>query len=259
MAGYIKLHRSIEENEFYFSERFTKAQAWVDLLLLANHRPNTMFVRGVEIQIETGQLARSQITLAKRWKWNRRTVKQFLNMLEKRQMIHTRLSNITTIISILNWPLYQGDAQQTAHQNAQQSNTRMHTNKNDKNDKKVVPPIPPEINTPEFQGIWDSYRQHRREMRKPLTQNAEMLALKKVLKFSRGDPKIAIEIVAESVSNGWQGLFELKGQNGIHKQGNRQTEQIRRATFTHGEAEVNRLRDFEETMRERDRERSERS
>lgn len=57
MQGWIKLHRQIQENEFYFSERFTKVQAWVDLLLLANHKPATLYIRGVEMRLLPGQLA----------------------------------------------------------------------------------------------------------------------------------------------------------------------------------------------------------
>lgn len=135
--GWIKLHRQIVENELYFTERFSKMQAWIDLLLLANHKQRTIFIRGVEIQLNTGELAYSMQSLGKRWKWNKRTVKGFLNWLENRQMIHTKISNVTTIVSILKYADYQESAPQSAHQNAPQSNTRMHTDKNDKNKKKI--------------------------------------------------------------------------------------------------------------------------
>ena len=84
MIGYIKLHRQITENEFYFSERFTKSQAWIDLLLLANFKPNTIFIRGIEVKTNPGELCYSQLSLSKRWKWNIKTVNKFLMMLENR-------------------------------------------------------------------------------------------------------------------------------------------------------------------------------
>ena len=133
MEGYIKLYRQIIESEFYFSERFTKQQAWIDLLLLATHKERTVYLKGIEINLKPGQLFHSQVTLAKRWGWNRKTVKKFLNTLKNREMVDTKETNITTIISIKKWHLYQVDGQQ----NGQQRDSGVDTNKNVKNVKNV--------------------------------------------------------------------------------------------------------------------------
>jgi len=132
MEGWISMHRKITENEFYFCERFTKIQAFIDLLILANHKPSTFFVRYNEVALKRGELGYSIETLAIRWKWNKRTVKKYLNMLQKREMIHYRTSKITTIISIKNYEFYQNGARQ----NTPQSIHRVHTYNNDKNIKK---------------------------------------------------------------------------------------------------------------------------
>lgn len=129
MQGWISLHRQIMNNEFYFSERFTKTQAWIDLLLLANNKPATLFIRGNEIKLKRGELGYSIKTLAKRWKWNERTVDKFLQMISKRQMIHYRKSPITTIICIKSYDFYQSNTEQ----NTAQSKNRIHTNNNDNN------------------------------------------------------------------------------------------------------------------------------
>jgi len=107
VEGWISLHRQVMENEFYFSEKFTKAQAWIDLLLLANHKPTTIFIRGIEIKMNPGDLCYSQLSLAKRWKWNFKTVKKFLDILRKRDMINYSGGKLTTVISIINWSKYQ--------------------------------------------------------------------------------------------------------------------------------------------------------
>ena len=132
MEGWIKLHRQITDNKLWFCERFTKAQAWIDLLLLANHNPSTFFVRGNEVILKRSQLGYAITTLAKRWKWNERTVNKFLSMLQKDGMIHYRKSSITTVITIRNYGLYQDNT----GQNTEQSKNRIQTNKNDKNEKK---------------------------------------------------------------------------------------------------------------------------
>ena len=128
--GWIKLHRQIEENEFYFSERFTKAQAWIDLLLLAGHKERIIWIRGVQLRLKPGELAYSQLTLAERWKWNFKTVKKFLTDLEKCEMVETKFSNVTTVISIKNWDKYQVVETKTE--------TKTETNKNDKNGNKLI-------------------------------------------------------------------------------------------------------------------------
>ena len=129
MQGWIKLHRQITDNEFYNSERFTKMQAWIDLLLLAGHAKQTIFIRGVEINLKPGELCYSQQSLAKRWNWNFKTVRKFLELLENRQMVKCKITTVTTVITILNWDKYQIDGEQ----NGEQKESRTDTNKNVKN------------------------------------------------------------------------------------------------------------------------------
>lgn len=136
-SGYIKLHRRITENELWHSERFTKSQAWVDLLLLATYKPRTVFIRGIEINLKPGQLCYSQLTLAERWKWNFKTVVSYLKALEKRGMLETKTNNITTVITIKNWDLYQGAGEQNGDQTGEQMESRTETNKKVKKVKKV--------------------------------------------------------------------------------------------------------------------------
>ncbi|MCX6150174.1 MAG: hypothetical protein NTX22_06600 [Ignavibacteriales bacterium] len=137
MEGWISLHRQITENEIWLSERFTKAQAWIDLLLLATHKPRTIFIRGNEINLKPGQLCWSQLSLADRWKWNRKTVDKFLLILENREMVDNRKTRLTTIISILNWNLYQD----TGQQKGQQKDNRRDTNNNGNNENNIYTQI----------------------------------------------------------------------------------------------------------------------
>jgi DNA replication protein DnaD len=134
MEGWISLHRQIMENELWLSERFTKVQAWIDLLMLANHKSNTVFIRGNEVKTERGQLCWSILSLAKRWKWDRKTVNKFLQYLEKREMIHNRKTHITTIITIVKYNCYQLNGQQ----NGQQKDNRRDTNNNDNNENNLL-------------------------------------------------------------------------------------------------------------------------
>ena len=124
--GWIKLHRQIMENDIYFEERFTRAQAWIDLLLLAAHTEREVSIRNITIHLKPGELAYSQRTLAERWRWHRNTVANFIKELEKRDMIYHRKTNITTIISIINWDIYQGGVPQDEHSVPQKSAEMYH-------------------------------------------------------------------------------------------------------------------------------------
>ena len=86
--GFIYLHRQIQECWIWFNdERFSQGQAWVDLLLSANHKDVKLPFNGEFVTVERGQLLTSIRKLADRWKWHRNTVKRFLNLLEKDNMI----------------------------------------------------------------------------------------------------------------------------------------------------------------------------
>lgn len=66
---------------------------------------------------------------------------------------------------------------------------------------------------PEFASIWKEWLQSRKEAR---IKNYTPTGLKRLFKWliaqSGGDEKIAIQIVDQSLTKGWQGLFELKQQ-----------------------------------------------
>jgi len=133
--GWIKLYRSIEDNIFYLSEKFTRAQAWIDLLLLSNHKDNAMDIRGNLIQVKRGQIGWSKEALAKRWKWSRKKVLGFLKTLETTQQITQQKTAAVSLITIVNYEKYQGNDTTEDTTEEQQKNNRRHTNKNDKNVK----------------------------------------------------------------------------------------------------------------------------
>ena len=85
--GFIILQRKITENWLWLSEPFSKAQAWVDLLLLANHSNGSFFIRGVKVEIKRGEVGKSEESLSQRWKWSRGKVRAFLKLLETEQQI----------------------------------------------------------------------------------------------------------------------------------------------------------------------------
>lgn len=105
--GWIKLHRQLQDCPIWYGERFSKGQAWVDLLLLANHRDKRILFNGEIITIKRGQYLTSMVKLAEKWSWDRKTVSKFLNLLENDKMITKQTDNTKTLVTIENYSIYQ--------------------------------------------------------------------------------------------------------------------------------------------------------
>ena len=111
----------------YFSEPFTRMQAWIDLLLVANYRDSVIYVRGNKVDVKRGQIAKSQDFFATRWKWSRGKVIRFLDELQKCGQIVQQKSNVITLISVVNYEYYQQDGTTDEPQTVQQTNRRRTT------------------------------------------------------------------------------------------------------------------------------------
>lgn len=105
--SWIRLHRKLMDDPLYFAEPFTKMQAWIDLLLLANFADRVTFIRGNRVTIKRGQVAYSREWFSGRWRWSRGRVERFLSMLENDRKIVQRKSHIISIVTIVNYDFYQ--------------------------------------------------------------------------------------------------------------------------------------------------------
>lgn len=141
--GWIKLHRQIQDNPIWCAEPFTHGQAWVDLLLEANHDEGMFLVRGNKVVVPRGFIGKSEETLARKWKWSRGKVRRFLKHLETVQQIVQHKSSVLSLIEVKNYNLYQSsstdnsttDGTTERQQTVQQTDTNK-KNKNVKNEKK---------------------------------------------------------------------------------------------------------------------------
>lgn len=135
--GWIRLYRKIEDNSMWLNEPFTRGQAWVDLLLLANHQDGYIRVAGERIKIKRGQVGWSKKSLAERWRWSRGKVQRFLGELSKMEhQIEQQILVHTTVITIINYDKYQKNGATDGHQIEQQTDTNNNV-KNVKNEKNI--------------------------------------------------------------------------------------------------------------------------
>jgi len=131
--GYFNVSRKLLDSPIWVSETFTRGQAWIDLIGLANYRPGAIRKRGIVVPVERGQIGYSEDSLAKRWSWSRGKVRRFLAELCMEQQIEQQKSNVCTLITIVNYEMYQtanGTTSSTAssttngHQTVQQTDTK---------------------------------------------------------------------------------------------------------------------------------------
>lgn len=142
-GGWIKIYRSIQDHWIWDNPIYLKW--WLDLLLMANHKPNDVLVNGKVETIDVGERLTSEIKLSERWNVDRKTVRRFLNLLEKEQMISlTKSRQKGTTVKVLKYSDYQqvSDGSKDIKKDNKVYNDRDITrdngrdiNKNDKNEK----------------------------------------------------------------------------------------------------------------------------
>ncbi|WP_256992785.1 hypothetical protein [Paenibacillus sp. SSG-1] len=139
MDGWIKLHRKIQDHWIYQEKRkFSRYEAWLDMIMMANHKSNR-FLHGNElVEVERGQFITSELKLMERWDWGKNKLRLFLDLLEKDGMIIKKTDRKRTAITICNYGLYHDSETENgprADQSRTTSGPSADTNKNDKNEK----------------------------------------------------------------------------------------------------------------------------
>lgn len=128
------------DNPLYKQKRkFSKFEAWIDILLSVNHREGKVLIDYSVETVKRGEFITSEVKLANKWNWDRKTVRKFLTLLQQEEMILKSSTKRWTSITVINWDKYQLDGQEVGQgvgQGVGQDRDRgLDTNKNDKNDK----------------------------------------------------------------------------------------------------------------------------
>lgn len=130
--GWISIHRTIRDHWLYQEKRvFSKYEAWLDLLMDANHQKNKFVFDGKLVEVDRGQRITSIRQLAERWRWSRTKVTDFLTLLEKDGMVVRKSDSKKTLITIVNYDFYQKTDDKKSHSSATEKPQKS-TNNNDK-------------------------------------------------------------------------------------------------------------------------------
>jgi DNA replication protein DnaD len=135
MDGYIKMYRQITHNPLWDDKPFTRGQAWIDLLLMANYQDNKVLLDGEFIEVKAGQRITSLRKLADRWGWSVPKVSRFLTALEVEKMLMQKRDTKKTLLTITNYELYQNGVTPKKHKKNTEK-TQKNTNNKEKKDNK---------------------------------------------------------------------------------------------------------------------------
>ena len=146
--GWIKLHRKLIESPAFDNPKLLKI--WVWCLCKASHTECEKLVGRQIVKLEPGQFVFGRLKAAESLNMNDRTVYDYIKTLEKLGMIYINSNNKFSVITVVNWELYQGNEIENQQQSTIKSTIEStikstikstienNTNKNVKNDKECT-------------------------------------------------------------------------------------------------------------------------
>ena len=139
--GWISLHRKILDNPILTRGRaYSRFEAFVYMLLKANHKDNKAVIGNQLIHIKKGSFLTSQKKLMIEFNWGSTKLRSFLELLENDGMIEIKTNAISTYITINNYKELQGLQNENKTQSKRKQTaikTQTKTNNNDNNDNNV--------------------------------------------------------------------------------------------------------------------------
>lgn len=237
MSGWIKLHRQLIDWEWYSD--INTSRLFIHCLLRANYAPKKW--RG--ISINKGQFWTSLPTLEAETGLSTSQLRTSINKLKSTGDIAVKSQAQGRMVTVSNYDSYQEDDRQDDSLVTGQSQTSdrpVTANKNikkenkERKDQEIV--IPDGINL----SAWNEWVAYRKTKKKTVSQAAAKKQFKLLSNYSTSDQQLVID---NSISNDYQGLFELKGNsNGQHQQPLAQGQTKRQAALRQCDEDLANLR-----------------
>lgn len=105
--GYFKVDRRVFDHWLWEDKPFSKGQAWIDLIGLANYEDGKTLYHGEIVACKRGTVYRSISFLADRWGWSRKKARAFIELLESDEMVTAKVTRKGTTITLMNYGKFQ--------------------------------------------------------------------------------------------------------------------------------------------------------
>lgn len=246
-TGWMPIYRRLQDHWLWDDKPFAKGQAWLDLLLLANHNENEFLFGNQIIKNEVGSFITSELKLADRWGWGRKKVRLFLELLEKDQMIIKKGDNKKTTISIVNYSIYadyelakeqqkNNEGTSREHQrNTNNNNNNINNINNIKKERKKAASYDAIISNVSDDGLRELYLEYikmRKMIKSPMTDRALTMLIKKVNNLEPNSIERQKQLLETSIVNNWKSVYPLKEEQKIETKRSYNLEEAKKRWFT---------------------------
>lgn len=217
--GFIVLFRSLLDWEWY--QDANTMRVFIHCLLRANHQPK----KWKGIVIPRGSFVGSIATLSTELNVSEKAIRTAIDHLKKTGELATKSTNKFTLYTVNNYDSYQDYGKQNGTLTAskgQASGKQRATNNNDNNENKgtnktpIVPFDPFSIvsqsyTNPQVLEAWKGFIDMRSKLKggKIASEHQLKLLMNALEKNARTDAE-RIDVINQSIMNGWKGLFPLK-------------------------------------------------
>ncbi|HIH7665739.1 TPA: DnaD domain protein [Staphylococcus aureus] len=149
MTGWIKLHRKLLDSPIFQNEKLFKVFAYC--LMKASHKDHTQLVGRRVVELEKGQFVFGRKRASEELRLKESIVRDYIKLLENLGTIVVKSDNKFSVITVVNWAIYQSMEENSDSKNDNKSTTnqqqmdnkwttnqqQINTNKNVKNGDNV--------------------------------------------------------------------------------------------------------------------------
>ena len=202
--GWISIHRSLQSHWLWADKPFSKGQAWIDILLLANHQDNKFLLGNELVEVKQGSFITSEVKLMERWGWSKSKVRSFLKLLESDEMLIKKSDTKKTTLTVVNYSHYQDKETTEEPQKNHKETTKeppKDTNNNDNNNNNDNK----DTTTGRYQIIIDNWNELNLAQIRSINSNRLKLVQARIKEFS-------LEEIVQAIKSINNSSF-LKGQN----------------------------------------------
>lgn len=237
--GFVPISRELFGSMYATEDRrYSKFEAIIDLHQLAQYttQPTTRIFSGRPVTWGYGQVPASIRFLEKRWQWSKEKVANFLKSLERQNRIIILQNSGQTVLELINYGNTKKPVQQIGHQSGHvdeppatvlndtpdsksdtvsdvdqdtdRTPTRTTIKKVKKENKELIIQYAHSDN--EFIQAYTEYMHFRKQKGKALVQTT---ITKQNEDLSQYSVQEAIDMINQSICNGWLGIFKIKNSN----------------------------------------------
>ena len=220
--GYIKLWRKTLDAGWLQNHKLWVLWSWC--LMKASHKEFDVIVGCQSVHLMPGDFIFGLKVASKELRLSIQSIRTLLDFLKNTQNLTIKSTNKFSIISIINWNAYQGEENEINTQ----TNKPLTNNQQTTNNKQECKELKEckEIKNkgifvlPEWvdRELWEAFLEVRKKIKKPPTEKAKELLIKKLERFKNKGYNIQ-ELMQNAIEGSWQSFYEPKsgGTNGNQK------------------------------------------